>query len=53
MNKNFYRKVAFGIGSNEKIPSDPLTWATLQITDKVPEFSFIGKIYLINYLELN
>ena len=24
--KNFFRKVAFGLKHEEKIPSDPLTW---------------------------
>ncbi len=43
--KNFFRKVAFGIGPDEKIPSDPLTWATSQIKDKIPDFSYKGKIY--------
>ena len=43
--KNFYRKVAFGLKPDEKIPSDPLVWATSQITDKIPKFSFKGKIY--------
>ena len=43
--KNFYRKVAFGLKPDEKVPSDPLTWATSQISDKIPEFSFKGKIY--------
>ena len=43
--KNFYRKVAFGLKPDEKTPSDPLVWATSQITDKIPEFSFKGKIY--------
>ena len=28
--KNFYRKVAFGLGPDEKVPSDPLIWATSQ-----------------------
>ena len=43
--KNFYRKVAFGLKPDEKTPSDPLVWATSQITDKIPDFSFKGKIY--------
>ena len=43
--KNFYRKIAFGLKPDEKTPSDPLVWATSQITDKIPEFSFKGKIY--------
>ncbi len=29
--KSFFRKVAFGIGSNEEVPSDPLNWALNQI----------------------
>ncbi|WP_435115853.1 DUF1800 family protein [Candidatus Pelagibacter bacterium nBUS_49] len=43
--KNFFRKVAFGLKPDEKIPSDPLVWATSQITDKIPDFTFKGKIY--------
>ena len=49
--KNFFRKVAFGIGLFEKIPSDPLTWATSQITDKIPEFSWKGK-YILSEKEM-
>ena len=41
--KNFYRKVAFGLGPDDKTPSDPLTWATNQLND-IPEFSWKGKI---------
>ena len=41
--KNFYRKVAFGLGPDEKVPSDPLKWATNQLND-IPEFSWKGKI---------
>ena len=43
--KNFFRKVAFGLKPDEKIPSDPLVWATSQISDEIPEFSYKGKIY--------
>ena len=32
--KSFFRKVGFGIGLDEKIPSDPLKWALNQL-DKV------------------
>ena len=32
--KNFFRKVAFGLGPDEQIPSDPLNWAQSQITDQ-------------------
>ena len=42
--KNFFRKVAFGIGPNEQAPSDPLKWALDQVND-VPELSWKGKIY--------
>ncbi len=42
--KNFFRKVAFGIGPNEQAPSDPLKWALNQVND-VPELSWKGKIY--------
>tara|TARA_Y100000590_G_scaffold66607_1_gene72163 strand:+ start:1834 stop:3261 length:1428 start_codon:yes stop_codon:yes gene_type:complete len=42
--KSFFRKVAFGIGSNEEVPSDPLNWALNQI-DKLPKLSWKGKIY--------
>ncbi|MDA9723259.1 DUF1800 domain-containing protein [Candidatus Pelagibacter sp.] len=41
--KNFYRKVAFGLGPNEQAPSDPLEWAKNQLND-IPEFSWKGKI---------
>ncbi len=49
--KNFFRKIAFGIRADEKIPSDPLTWATSQITDKIPEFSWKGK-YILSEKEM-
>ena len=41
--KNFYRKVAFGLGPDDKTPSDPLKWAINQLKD-IPEFSWKGKI---------
>ncbi len=42
--KNFFRKVAYGIGPNEAVPSDPLKWALNQV-DQIPELSWQGKIY--------
>ncbi len=42
--KNFFRKVAFGIGPNEDVPSDPLKWALNQLGD-VPDLTWTGKIY--------
>ena len=41
--KNFFRKVAFGIGPNEKVPNDPLNWSLNQI-NQIPELSWKGKI---------
>ena len=40
--KNFFRKVAFGIGPNESIPSDPLKWALGQLNE-IPIISWKGK----------
>ena len=42
--KNFFRKVSYGIGPDENIPSDPLKWALDQIND-IPDLSWKGKIY--------
>jgi len=42
--KNFFRKVAFGIGANDQVPSDPLNWALNQV-DEIPELSWKGKIF--------
>ena len=39
--KNFFRKVAFGIGPNDKIPSDPLQWAKDQM-DEIPNLAWQG-----------
>ena len=41
--KNFYRKVAFGLGPNDIEPSDPLKWATSQLNE-IPKYSWKGKI---------
>jgi len=41
--KNFFRKVAFGIGPDEEIPSDPLNWALSQVSD-VPKLSWTGRL---------
>ena len=42
--KNFFRKVGFGIGPNEEVPSDPLNWALNQLNE-VPKLSWTGQIY--------
>ncbi len=43
MYNSFYRKVGFGIGINDKIPADPLKWATDQL-DEIPELLWTGWI---------
>jgi len=43
MARNFYRKVAFGIGPNQTIPADPLKWAQAQLDD-VPALTWEGNI---------
>ena len=37
--KNFFRKVALGVGPNEKVPSNPLNWALSQF-NKIPDLSW-------------
>ena len=44
MSKSFYRKVGFGLGQEDKVPSDPLKWAHNQLDD-VPPFTWGGKIF--------
>ncbi len=41
--KSFFRKIAFGIGANEEVPNDHLTWAFNQIDD-IPKLSWSGEI---------
>ena len=43
-NKNFFRKVGFGIGPKQEVPQNPLSWAKSQL-DTVPALSWKGKIY--------
>ena len=49
--KNFFRKVAFGIGPNEDVPSDPLKWALKQVNE-VPKFSWTGRLLTEKELRL-
>ncbi|MFL2821635.1 MAG: DUF1800 family protein [Alphaproteobacteria bacterium] len=44
MNKSFFRKVGFGLGVDESIPSDPLEWSISQI-EKLPKLHWSGPIY--------
>ena len=43
MYNSFYRKVGFGIGINDKVPANPLKWATDQL-DEIPELLWTGWI---------
>ena len=40
--KDFIRKVSFGTGPEEKVPTDPLNWAKNQL-NSVPKFKWGGK----------
>ena len=40
--KDFIRKVSFGVGPKEKVPTDPLNWAKNQLNE-VPDFKWSGK----------
>ena len=40
--KDFIRKVSFGVGPEEKVPTDPLNWAKNQL-DEVPALKWEGK----------
>ncbi|MDP6784926.1 MAG: DUF1800 family protein, partial [Alphaproteobacteria bacterium] len=44
MYESFYRKVSFGLGPEDTVPSDPLKWARNQL-DEVPPFIWGGKIF--------
>ena len=43
MYNSFYRKVGFGIGIKDKVPTNPLKWATDQL-DEIPELLWTGWI---------
>ena len=42
--KNYFRKVAFGIGPKEEVPSDPLDWAVNQLNNSLKNIHEIEKI---------
>ena len=48
--RNFFRKVAFGLKPEQKIPTDPLTWAQKQV-ESVPELNWKGK-YILSEKEM-
>ena len=55
MTKRYFRKVAFGLGPNQDIPSDPVAWAQAQL-DTVPDMTWptpllTGEEYLKIYGE--
>ena len=43
MNRDYLRKVAFGINVDESISSDPLVWAQNQF-DAIPDFIWEKKL---------
>ena len=43
MKKDFFRKVAFGLGPEEKINEDPLVWSKSQFNN-VPDFIWSYKL---------
>ena len=51
MYKGFYRKIAFGLGLNEKIPSDPLSWAQSQFNE-IPDIDLMGAPSLSEQIKL-
>ena len=50
--KNFFRKVAYGIGPRNEVPTDPLNWALNQV-EEIPDLSWKGKIYSEKELRKN
>ena len=55
MKKNFFRKVGFGIGPDELVPDNPVSWAQNQV-NKVPPLIWDNQIrsgeeMLNNYAE--
>ena len=44
LKKNYFRKVAFGLGPNDEVPSDPVAWAQAQV-ESVPSIDWDGPIF--------
>ena len=42
--KNYFRKIAFGIGPNAVVPYNPVAWAQAQV-DSVPYLAWDGPIF--------
>ena len=42
--KNYFRKVAFGLGPNTDVPSDPVAWAQAQV-NSVPKLTWDGPLF--------
>ena len=49
--KSFFRKIAFGLGLDEKIPSDPLNWAQSQFNN-IPDIDLMGAPSLSEQIKL-
>ena len=39
MKRNFFRKVAFGVGPNQEVPTNPIDWSQAQV-ENVPKISW-------------
>ena len=52
MSKAFFRKIAFGLGPNDEIPSDPLSWAQSQF-DEIHEIDLMGAPSLSEQIKLS
>ena len=42
--KNYFRKVAFGLGPRDEVPSEPVAWAQAQV-ESVPSIDWDGPIF--------
>ncbi|MEC8672229.1 MAG: DUF1800 family protein [Pseudomonadota bacterium] len=43
MKRDFFRKMGFGLGPDDKVPADPVAWAESQV-EAVPDLSWPGEI---------
>ena len=47
--KNYFRKIAFGLGPNTDVPSDPVAWAQAQV-NSVPKLAWDGPLFSEKFL---
>ena len=48
MKRNFFRKVAFGIGPNQEVPINPIDWSQTQV-ENVPKIDILPLVGLNVY----